>query len=373
MLTDRAAGPPPELPQPAARVVRPVRHWWRMHPRLGLALRTSIAGGLAWAVAKLLPGHEAQQHAYFAPMGAVVVTSTTVLATARELFRSVLALTLGSAVGLLALAIVRPDAVSVAVVIAASVLIAGWKLLGTMRAWVPTVAIFTMVLGQGQPLAYATAYTGLTSLGAAIGVAVVTLMPQLITAPLDEAVHRLWLSIIERLGQLQDDLRDGGREASFGTGLPDTVDLDTVRRRVETRLAEASEAQRIRRRSRRADLDARLAQARAVHRVALRLQDLQRRLEDLADPQETGRPDEPAEFECRVADAIESIRQALQRGSVGDRDQSLEQALTTLDEKVASLPTRRPGLHMITPLVDDLRRLGMAAGEAVRLTVASTD
>jgi uncharacterized membrane protein YccC len=343
-----------------------------MHPRLGLALRTAIAGGLAWAVVQLLPGSEARHHAYFAPMGAVVVTSTTVLATARELLRSVLALSLGSAIGLLALALVRPDALTVAVVIAASVLIAGWKLLGTMRAWVPTVAIFTMVLGQGQPVAYATAYTGLTSLGAAIGVAVVTLMPQLITAPLDEAVRRLWLSITERLAQLQDDLRDGGREASFGTGLPDTVDIDTVRRRVETRLTEAAETARIRRRSRE-DLNDRLAQARAVHRVALRLQDLERRLEDLAAPDEPGKPAEPAELESRVADAIEPIRQALQRGSVDDLDQALEETLTALDEKVADYPTQRPGLHMITPVVDDLRRLGQAAGEAVRLTVAATD
>lgn len=40
--------------------VGPVRHWWRMHPRLGLALRTSIAGGLAWLAAELFPGQEAQ-------------------------------------------------------------------------------------------------------------------------------------------------------------------------------------------------------------------------------------------------------------------------------------------------------------------------
>lgn len=343
-----------------------------MHPRLGLALRVSIAGGLAWLVAQLLPGQEAHRYAYFAPMGAVVVTSTTVLATARELFRSVVALSLGSAIGLVALAIVGPDAISVAVVIAVSVILAGWRFLGSMQAWVPTVAIFTMVLGRGQPWTYATAYTGLSALGAAIGAAVVTLMPQLIITPLDESVNRLWLSITERLGRLRDDLRDE-RETSFGTSLPDAVDLETARRRVEARLSEADDARRVNRRSRRYDVDARLARARAVLRVALRLQDLQQRLAELADTGQEESPQQGAELERRLADAIDLIREALQQGAVDDLDESLEPSLSALDEMVGEYPIRGPGLHIVSTLVNDLRRLGLAAREAVHYSVEARD
>lgn len=344
-----------------------------MHPRLGLALRTAIAGGLAFLIARLAPMREAEQYAYFAPMGAVVVTSTTVVATAQGLLRALAALSIGSALGLLALAVVQPNAVSVAVVIAVAVLVAGWKVIGSMRTWVPTVAIFTMIVGRNQPWAYVTAYTGLSGLGAAIGVAVVSLVPQLMVAPLDDAVNRLWLSIIQRLEELRDDLRDQDREASFGTSLPDTIDLETARHRVEARLAEADDARRINRRSRRHDVDSRLTRARAVHRVALRLQVLQRELEELASPQEPGRPDEPAELERALADAVDLIRQALRQGSVDDLDESLEPALSRLDDMVGRYPMRRPGLHMISTLVNDLRRLGLAVREAVRLSVAPTD
>ena len=79
---------------------RAMRRWFRMHPRIGLAVRVSIAGGLAWLAAQTLPTSEAGRYAYFAPMGAVIVTSVSVGGTVRELVRSVAALLLGAGVGL---------------------------------------------------------------------------------------------------------------------------------------------------------------------------------------------------------------------------------------------------------------------------------
>lgn len=343
-----------------------------MHPRLGLALRTSIAGGLAWFVTQVLPGHEAQRYAYFAPMGAVVVTSTTVVSTAREMLRSVAALALGSTLGLLALAVVRPNAISVAVVIAVSVVLASWKPLGSMRAWVPTVAVFTLVLGGGQPWRYATAYTGLSALGAAIGAAVVALIPQLVIAPLDDAVHRLWLSITERLRQLSGALRDRDGAGPFGSALADTANLGSALRRVEERLAEVQDARRVNRRSRRYDVKTRLNQARAVRKVALRLQDFQRRLED-SDPASVseleGESEESDVLDQRLADAIDLIRHTLQQGSVEDLDDSLEPTLARLDELVGRYSAPGPGEHIISTLVFALRQLALAAREAVTQSV----
>lgn len=343
-----------------------------MHPRLGLALRTAIAGGLAWLVTQVLPDHEAQQYAYFAPMGAVVVTSTTVVATARALLQAVAALALGSALGLLALAVVRPDAISVAVVIAVSVILAGWKPLGSMRAWVPTVAVFNLVLGGGQPWQYASAYTGLSALGAAIGATVVALIPQFVIAPLDDAVHRLWLSISERLGQLSEALRDEDRDGPFGSSLADDGSLDSALRRVDERLAEVRDARRANRRSRRYDVKARVGQAEAIRKAARRLQDFQRRLED-SDPgslsELVGDAEESAILDQRLADVIDLIHRSLQQGSVEDLDESLEPTLARLDELVSRYPSLGPGQHIISSLIFELRQLALAAREAVARSV----
>ncbi|HEY9291061.1 MAG TPA: FUSC family protein [Microlunatus sp.] len=329
---------------------RAMRRWFRMHPRIGLAVRVSIAGGLAWLAAQTLPTSEAGRYAYFAPMGAVIVTSVSVGGTVRELVRSVAALLLGAGVGLVAMAITEPTAFSIAIVIGISVLISGWSRLGAMRAWVPTVAIFTLVLGQGQPWAYATAYIGLSALGAAIGVVIVVVLPQLVVEPLDDAVRQLWSMIINRLQQIRDELS----RAEMIT--PGDTDLAVAVQRIRRRLVDAEDGSRINRRSRRRDREARRARARGVCSVAQRLSAFHLRLIEL---QAEDRFAADSGLGSSLGDAIAVIVEGAQHGSSSreDLDRRLHTALERVDQAASSVPDGDPGRHTASSAVYEFRQV----------------
>jgi hypothetical protein len=334
-----------------------MRRWWRMHPRAGLAIRTAIAGGLAWFAAQLLPSDEAGRYAYFAPMGAVVVTSTSLAGTIRDLLRSLGALTMGAILGLAAMAVMRPTAWGVAIVILVSVAVSGWRRISPMGSWVPTVAIFTLVLGQGQPFTYASAYAGLTALGAAIGVATVVVMPQLVVEPLDAATRRLLLTISERLQQIRDDLRSAST-----IGLVGRSELDTAAQRVADQLTEADDGSKLNRRSVKLQVQPRVARAEAIRTMAHRVSAFE---QHLVEYQSEERPDSDPDFGDRIADAVDLILQVLQRTG-DDLEDDLQQALSRVDEVVQRLTYGVPGRHTASASVYELHQLTLAVREVVK-------
>ena len=65
---------------------------------MGLAVKAALAAALAWHVAGLLPLAPAEQYPYYAPLGAVIATSTTLSGSVRGSVQSVAAIALGAAV-----------------------------------------------------------------------------------------------------------------------------------------------------------------------------------------------------------------------------------------------------------------------------------
>ncbi|MDD9206493.1 FUSC family protein, partial [Georgenia sp. 10Sc9-8] len=78
-----------------------LRRTWSRHPRMAMAVRAALAAAIAWFVARNLPD-PAGDYPYYAPMGAVIATSTTLASSVREALRSVAAITLGGIVATLA-------------------------------------------------------------------------------------------------------------------------------------------------------------------------------------------------------------------------------------------------------------------------------
>jgi uncharacterized membrane protein YccC len=260
------------------------------------------------------------------------------------------------------LAVVEPNALTVAVVICVSILLAGFRWLGSMRGWVPTVAILTMVLGRDAPLTYVTAYTGLSALGAATAVVVITAVPQLITAPLDESVKRLWNLIIARLQQICDDLEQDGV-----VDPAEDHEIDAARRAVDDRLAAAVDMMRANRRHRRMSANGRLDQARSVRHLAFRVQETERALEDLDLSEADGDHDALTET---LVEGVGLILRSLRRGRVDDLDEELDTVLGRLDTQVVDAVTApAPGRHTAATLVYTIRRLALAGREAIQAAV----
>lgn len=184
--------------------------WWYAHPRLSLALRAGLAASAAWALALVLPG-PAADFPYYAPFGAVVATTFTLAGSVKESVQAVGSIALGGLIGsLVGLLPADSSPFAVALAVAAGVAAGGWRALGTMGGWVPTAAIFTLVIGHGEAW-YVGAYAGLTLLGAVVGIGVNALLPPLPLAPAQRAIALVSDALGKELTDLADLVESGER------------------------------------------------------------------------------------------------------------------------------------------------------------------
>jgi hypothetical protein len=177
------------------------------HPRLGLALRTAVAATLAWQIALWLPGEVAGTYPYFAPLGAVVGSWSTVRSSVRNSASSLAGIMTGALLALVAAEVLGRGFFVVPVVVFVAALLSGWKVFGEQRTWVMTVSLFVLVAGATHPVDYALAYCGLTLLGGVVAVLVNTLLPRVPLAESGDALRRLASTLADQLDDLAEGLR----------------------------------------------------------------------------------------------------------------------------------------------------------------------
>ncbi|WP_380170432.1 aromatic acid exporter family protein [Kineococcus sp. DHX-1] len=174
---------------------------------MGLAARTALAATLAWLTALALPWEIAQTYPYFAPLGAVVGSYSTVRSSVRNSARAVSAIVCGALLSLVAAELLGRDLVVVPVVVFLATLLAGWRWFADQGSWVLTVGLFVLVVGVQHPVQYAMGYTTLTLLGGCVAVAVNTLLPSFPLAQSQDAVRRLATTLADQLDDLAEGLR----------------------------------------------------------------------------------------------------------------------------------------------------------------------
>lgn len=191
---------PTTLPRPP----RTTNGFLARRPRVGMSVKTAIAAAVAWAVVQPLPG-VADSYPYYAPLGAVVAVSTTVVGSFRQSAQGLLAILLGAGVAAAADLVLPTSVATLALVVAVGTLLAGWRAVGAMASWVPVSALFVLILGQDAPGRYVLAYAGLTALGTVIGIGVNLLFPSLPLTPAQLTLRQLRATLVEQL----DDLAEG--------------------------------------------------------------------------------------------------------------------------------------------------------------------
>lgn len=295
--------------------------------RMQLAVKGAIAAAVAWllaeAVTRALHGDGLDSYIYYAPFGAVVTTDVTIAGSLRIARQSALALALGALLGLGVDHAVEPSAVSLALVVAAGVLLGGLPWLGGQRGLVPIAALFVLVIGSATDAeAYATGYVALTALGAACGVVVNMLFPTVPFRQQQEAMQLLKARLSAQLVELAEGLRQQpppAREGWLGRRHNTTATLEqtreAVRELLEAQRGNLLEASRHRIRvERQAEILA------ALERVAFLVEDL---LVVLAQTHREDLPPSPLDPELAgvVAAALEELA-ALVR--VFDQDVSVD-------------------------------------------------
>ncbi|GAA4758870.1 hypothetical protein GCM10023328_47830 [Modestobacter marinus] len=217
----------------------------------------------------------AQEYPYYAPFGAVIAISTTLAGSARTTAQSVSAIAIGAVVALAVDALPVPTVARIGVVVTAGMLLAGWHRLGSSGSWVPTSALFVLIIGGGDPVDYVLGFAGLTFAGALIGTAVLAVFPPLPLAPSQTELGRLRDLLAAQLADLAEGLQQEH---------PPTEDewrerihtIDPVLARMRAAVQQTDEARRgnLRARRHQQDADRQYAQARALERLTLMVEDL---------------------------------------------------------------------------------------------------
>ena len=244
------------------------------------ALTTAGAGAIAFWVGAVFPG-PAGEFPYYAPLGAVVAMSTTVMGSVRKSVQSIVSIWLGSAIALAIGAVLTPSPVTVALVIGLGTIAGSWSWLDDKGHWVPTAALFVLIIGTDDPVAFVSAFGGLTLIGTAIGVAMTVLFPQLPLGPTERAIGDVRTEVLVQLRRLAHALQGDGPPTE--TQWRDYVaQLDPAVQRMRAARQLVLDASRVNRRRKhhRYRLERELEQAAALERVCFLLEELTQVLEE---------------------------------------------------------------------------------------------
>jgi uncharacterized membrane protein YgaE (UPF0421/DUF939 family) len=270
------------------------------HPTWLLAIKAALAAMLAWLAVQPLGG-AADDYAYYAPLGALVAMTTTVVSSMRSSLQAVAAIAIGAALALAVAQVDVPEPIGLGVVILVAVLIGAYAPLGTMGSWVPLAAMFVLIAGAGDPMEYAAAYGGLTAFGAVVGVVVNLLLPQLRLTPAAIAQDRLRDELADQLDQLGTALEQEIVGEKDWTTLRSA--LQRQARDAEALIAEAREARRVNWHASRwaTTVDRHDLRARALQRLTGCVDDV---ISLVSDQRAEIRNDDPAAAELRATAAI---------------------------------------------------------------------
>ncbi len=139
-------------------------------PRLQLAAKAGLAAGVAFLIAPHLPG-AAAKYAYYAPLGALVVMYENVAGSMRQGLQTLVGLAAGIGLAFLLLSF-GATPLSVGLVMALGVLLAGLPRLGAGRDWIPTAALLVLLVGGSNPDDFSYGYLLQMGVGVAVGVVV---------------------------------------------------------------------------------------------------------------------------------------------------------------------------------------------------------
>jgi uncharacterized membrane protein YgaE (UPF0421/DUF939 family) len=245
-----------------------------LEQHLNVSLKAALAAALSWLAVLPLWG-VADQYPYYAPLGAVIAVTSTVAGSVRQSVQGLAAILVGATLSLAVMQLDLPVVAEISLVVAFGTAISGWHRFGTKASFVPVTALFVLIIGRGDAVDYAVAYVGLTSLGAAIGIALNIAFPPLALTRMADSVSRLRGVLADQLDQLAAGLsNDNALTAEEWAGRrraiqPTLVEMQRV-------VGHATDGRRANWRAKRwsEHAEQRYQQARALQQVSFLIEDI---------------------------------------------------------------------------------------------------
>lgn len=224
---------------------------WLLRRRVLLvAFKAALASGLAFWLGSLLP-EPVEQYKYYAALGAFTVVGLSVADSIKESLQVLGAVAVGVALAVVVQALSFANPVTVAVTIAAGVLLGASRFFGVQRTWTPLAALFVLATGGSDPEPMAVGYVVQVPLGALVGILVNTVF----FAPLGDEDLEPSATEVQRLlaeqmhsyaGVLQDQATTGddteAAERRAGLVHDNIVQLEEGQARLRSALVQARRA-----------------------------------------------------------------------------------------------------------------------------------
>ncbi|WP_411557721.1 FUSC family protein [Plantibacter sp. MPB07] len=175
--------------------------------RLMLALKVAIAATAAWFLGSLLPG-ELGEFSYYAPLGALVSLTPTLMDSVRSSIQTLVGLGLGIGLAWALIVSPAPGWVSVALSVGLGTLLAGLPGLGQGRDYVPIAALFVIIIGGANANDFSAGYLVQMALGVLVGLLVnLLIMPPLFVRESAAGIAAARARMVDALRSMANTMR----------------------------------------------------------------------------------------------------------------------------------------------------------------------
>lgn len=243
--------------------------------RLMLVAKTALAVGIAWFVARYMPG-VTQEYPYYAPLGALVSMYPTLMGSVKSGLQTILGLAVGIGLASVIVLTVGPTWWSIPIIVGIGVLLSGTGWFGVGREYVPMAALFVLIVGGQDADDYSLGYLAQMTVGVVVGLVVnLVIAPAPLTA---EATANLRL-FREKLATHLHDVGDAVSDSwppQKEQWADDAASLSDTASELRLALVEADESRRGNPRAwgKRAATDEAHAQLEALERIAQHIRDV---------------------------------------------------------------------------------------------------
>ncbi|QCB99011.1 FUSC family protein [Arthrobacter sp. PAMC25564] len=280
-------------------------------PRLQLAAKAGLAAGLAFFIAPYMPG-SAADYPYYAPLGALVAMYENVAGSMRQGIQTLVGLGLGIGLAYVLFVLGEPSPLTVAIVMAFGVILAGLPRIGSGRDWIPTAALLVLLVGGHNPDRFSFGYLLQMGVGVTVGIVVNLLVfPPLHFRAAALSLAELRLALARQLRDMAKALKeswppeheDWSRRSEELAGSARSV-------RLAVQKADASRRANPRRRLHPRDVDLDYRNLRDLERLTFHIQDMTQVLADIIWATDTPFVI-PDEYTVPLADAMSAVGDVL--------------------------------------------------------------
>lgn len=329
----------PSLPSRLWRTVSANIRAALLWPRLQLALKAGLAAGIAFAIAPFMPG-SAADYPYYAPLGALVAMYEHVAGSVRQGVQALAGLAIGVGLAFVLFILGSPSPLTVGVVMAFGVILAGIPKIGAGRDWIPTAALLVLLVGGHDPDQFSFGYLLQMGVGVTVGILVNLLVfPPLHFRAAELSIAELRLALAEQLWDMAKALKESWPpEHEDWAKRSDSLEASARSVRLAVEKADASRRANPRRRLHPRDIERDYRDLRDLERVTFHVQDVTQVLSDVIWAKDTPFV-VPDEFAAPLADAMASVGDVLRAVEEESPEKQVEQ-IKAADAGVRELTLR---------------------------------